>query len=100
MEIQQIREGLCDKAHKYQDKVKQVFDKRAKSYSFNIGDLVLKWDARYEDMGKHGNFDELWKFPYTICSFSGRNSYFLEDSEGKRIGIGHVNGRFLKHYLT
>ena len=47
VEIQQIREGLCDKAQEYQDKVKQVFDKRAKSDSFNLGDLVLKWDARY-----------------------------------------------------
>ena len=100
VEIHQIREGLCDKAQKYQDKVKHVFDKRAKVDCFSLGDLVLKWDARHEDKGKHGKFDELWKGPYSICSFSGRNAYFLEDSEGKRVGIGPVNGRFLKHYLT
>ena len=58
-----IREGLCDKAQKYQDKVKQVFDKRAKADIFNLGDLVLKWDATHEDNGKHEKFDELWKGP-------------------------------------
>ena len=59
MEIHQIREGLYDKAQKYQDSVKQVFDRRAKADSFSLGDLVLKWDARHEDKGKHGKFDEL-----------------------------------------
>ena len=77
-----------------------MFDKRAKVDCFNLGDLVLKWDAMHEDKGKHGKFDELWKGPYSICSFSGRNAYFLEDLEGKRIGTGPVNGRFLKHYLS
>lgn len=100
VEIHQIREGLCDKAQKYQDKVKHVFDKRAKADSFSLRDLVLKWDARHEDKGKPGKFDELWKSPYSICSFLGRNAYFLVDSEGKRIGIWPVNGIFLKHYLS
>ena len=77
-----------------------MFDKRAKSDSISLGDMVLKWDAKYEDKGKHGKFDELWKGPYSICSFSGRNAYFLEDLEGKRIGTGSINGRFLKHYLS
>ena len=30
-----------------------MFDKRAKVDSFKLGDMVLKWDARYEDKGKH-----------------------------------------------
>ena len=77
-----------------------MFDKRSKAYCFNHGDLVLKWDARHEDKGKHGKFDELWKGPYSICSFSDRNTYLLEDSEGNRIGVGPINGRFLKHYLS
>jgi hypothetical protein len=100
VEVQKIREGLCDKAQSYQDKVKQVFNKRAKVDCFNLGDLVLKWDARHEDKGKHGKFEELCKGPYSICSFSGRNVYFLEYSEGNRVGIGLINGRFLKHYLS
>ena len=77
-----------------------MFDKRAKVDCFNLGDLVLKWDTRYKDKGKHGKFDELWKGPYSSCSFSGRNAYFLVDSEGNRVGIGPINGRFLKHYFS
>ena len=100
MKMHQIREGLCDKVQSYQDKVKHVFDKRAKANCFNLGDLVLKWDARHEDKGKHGKFEELWKGPYSIYSFSGRNAYFWEDSEGNRVGIGTINGIFLKHYLS
>ena len=59
-----------------------------------------KWDARFEDKGKHGKFDELWKGPYTIRSFFGKNDYFLEDAEGRSITTKPVNGRFLKHYLV
>ena len=77
-----------------------MFDKRDKVVCFNLGDMVLKWDSRHEDKGKHGKFYELWKGPYSICSFLGRNAYFLEDSEGNRVGIGPINGRFLKHYLS
>ena len=75
--------------------MKHVFDKREKSDSFNLGDKVLKWDARSEDKGKHGKFDNLWKGPYTIFSFCGNNSYFLKDFYGVQVGTRPVNGRFL-----
>ena len=32
--------------------------------------------------------------------FVEKNTYFLKDSEGLQVGTGHVNGKFLKHYLT
>lgn len=35
--------------------MKKVFDKKVKVDNFLIGDLVLKWDARLENKGKHGN---------------------------------------------
>ena len=77
-----------------------MFDKRAKMTSFKLGDMVLKWDARHEDKGKHDKFDELWKGPYSISAFMGRNAFFLEDLEGNRVGVGPVNGRFLKLYSS
>ena len=46
-----------------------MFDKRAKVDCFNLGDLVLKWDARHEDKGKHGKYDELWKVPLFYLLF-------------------------------
>jgi hypothetical protein len=32
---------------------------REKERSFFLGDLVLRWDARREDPGKHRKFDPL-----------------------------------------
>ena len=60
IETQQIRETLMSKAQKYKDKVKVVFDKRANQQTFQENDLVLRWDIRREDHGKHGKFDNLW----------------------------------------
>ena len=100
IEAHQEREAQCEKVQKYQRKVKQVFDKRAKLTSFKLGDSVLKWDARHEDKGKHGKFDELWKGPFFISAFAGRNAFFLEDSDGNLAGGGPVNGRFLKIYSS
>ena len=71
-----------------------------KADDFQLGYLVLKWDARFEDKGKHGKFDHLWQGPYKISALSGKNSYFLSDPDGKEVGSRPVNGRFLKHYLT
>ena len=77
-----------------------MFDQKAKLISFKLGDKVLKWDARREDKGKHGKFDELWKGPFFISAFAGRNAFFLEDSEGSPAGGGPVNGKFLKIYSS
>ena len=98
--MHQIREGLCDKAWTYQEKVKRVFDRRVKEDDFNIGYLVLRWDSRYEDKDKHGKFDNLWKGPYKVSTFMGKKSFFLTDFEDMTIEIGLVIGKFLKHYLT
>ena len=95
IEVHQEREVLCEKVQGYQNKVEQVFDKRAKMNSFKLGDMVLKWDSRYED-----KFDELWKGPFSISAFAGRNAFFLKDLEGDRVGVGPVNGRFLKLYSS
>jgi hypothetical protein len=65
-----------------------------------LGDLVLRWDARNEDKGKHGKFDHLWMGPFRISDHCGSNAYFLEGLDGECFGWGPVNGRFLKHYLT
>ena len=62
--------------------------------------MVLKWDARYEDKGKHGKFDNLWKGPYKVSAFLGKNSFFLTDLEDVAVELVHVNVRFLKHYLS
>ena len=74
MEVQQIKDQVADKALFFQDKVKKVFDKKAKPNDFQQGDLVLKWDAMHEEKGKHGKFENMWKGPYEISENHGNNS--------------------------
>jgi hypothetical protein len=56
IEVQQNRAEADEKIHKYQDNMQALFDQKAKDRDFLPGDLVLKWEARKEDAGKHGNF--------------------------------------------
>ena len=48
---------------------------------------------------KHRKFDHLWKGPYKIVAFRGKNSYILEEMEGGLVLGPPVNGRLLKHYF-
>ena len=81
VELQQQREHIFDITQKYQDKMKEIFDKRTNPDDFYMGDVVLQWDGPHEEKGKHGKFDHLWKGPYKIVAFSGKNSYILEEME-------------------
>ena len=60
---------------------------------------MLQWDAPCEEKGKHGKFDHLWKGPYKIFAFRGKNAYVLEEMEGGLVSRASVNGRLLKHYF-
>ena len=55
----EVREQLQDRTHSYQEKMKALFDKRAKERSFSLGDLILKWDVRRIEKGNHRKFDKL-----------------------------------------
>jgi hypothetical protein len=48
--------------------MKALFDKKVKDMEFLPGDLVLKWDARKEDVGKHEKFDHILFGPFRIAS--------------------------------
>ena len=100
MEVQQIRERALDKAYIFQCKMKRIFNRRAKPNDFQQGDWVLKWDVRYEDKGKHGNFDHIWKGPYQVAEDQGNNTYVLQEGNGDFFVGGPINGLFLRHYLT
>ena len=49
------------------------------SKKFEFEDLVLMWNARIEDKGKHGKFDPIWLGPYLIENTWGEDSYILKD---------------------
>jgi hypothetical protein len=55
VEVQQTREQVMNRAHHYQQKIKQDFDRKVRKEDFQLGDLVLKWDVPKQDKGKHVN---------------------------------------------
>ena len=76
--LQQTREDVFNKTQVIQENIKKIFDKRTKEDYFELGDLVLRWDARNEDKGKHEKFDHLWTGPYRIQSFRRKKLLFVK----------------------
>jgi hypothetical protein len=99
VEVQQNREKLLDKAHDHQQKIKQAFDKKVNKENFQLGDLVLKWDAPKQDKGKHGKFEALWIDPFKISEVFSNNTYKLQNLEDSEVFGGPVNGHFLKKFF-
>jgi hypothetical protein len=77
VELQQIREQVMDIAHSHQQKIKQAFDRKVRKEEFEVGYLVLKWDATRQDRGKHSKFDALWIGPFKISEVVLNNMYRL-----------------------
>jgi hypothetical protein len=95
LEVQQTREKLLDKAQDHQHKIKQTFDKSASKENFQLGDLMLKWDAPNKDKRKHGKFEALWIGPFKIFEVFPNNTYELQNLEDSEVLGGPVNGHFL-----
>ena len=74
--VHQIREQLVERFVAHQKKTKEAFDRRAKTDNFQVGDLVLKWDALKEKKGNHGEFD----------AFSDRRKKYFHTTKNGREG--------------
>ena len=96
---QQMREQVYNRSQLHQERMKKYFDKSSNLEDFRLGDMVLRWDVRNEDKGKHKKIDNLWTSPFKIGAHHRNNAYFLEELNGECVGWGPINGRFLKQYL-
>jgi hypothetical protein len=93
IEVQQNRVEVDEKLQKYQDNMKTLFDKKAKDREFLPDELILKWDARKEDIEKHGKFDHIWCGPFRVIASEGNNSFLLENLDGQVLNAP-INGRY------
>ena len=98
VELNESREQVNLKLAEYQEKMKVLFDQRATDGEIQVGDLVLGWDVRRENKGKHGKFDALWFGPFRVAEIKGNNTFALEKLE-KDILEAPVNGKFLELYF-
>ena len=60
------RKNAAIKNAKLQHQMKYLYDKKIVNRKFNPDDMVLIWNARLEDKGKHEKFDPIWLGPYLI----------------------------------
>jgi len=67
---------------------------------FQLGDLVLKWDAPNQYQGKHSKFESLWIAPFKIFEVFTNNTYKLQNLEDEGVFGGPDNGNFLKKYFS
>ncbi|KAL0444274.1 UNVERIFIED_CONTAM: hypothetical protein Slati_2150100 [Sesamum latifolium] len=56
------------------------YNKRVKSRSFQVGDLVLR---RVDALKPTGKLDPTWEGPYKVTSVIGKGAYELKDPEGR-----------------
>ena len=78
--------------------MKNIFDRKTKEIDFKVADLVLRWDTKREDKGKHVKFDPLWCGPFRIAEVRSNNTFILENPDGETQQLP-VNGKYLKHYF-
>eukprot|EP00253_Pinus_taeda_P023559 PITA_23559 len=96
--LKQTREEVFQNTFRLQERIKKIYDRKEMSDKFQIEDIVLKWDARNEDKGKHGKFENLWKGSFKIATYQGQNAFLLREMNGDDYPRGVVNGRLLKRY--
>eukprot|EP00253_Pinus_taeda_P020827 PITA_20827 len=96
--LEQTREEVFKNTSKLQEKIKKIYDRKAKADKFQLDDVVLKWDARNEEKGKHGKFENLWKGPFKIVAYRGQNAFLLKEMNGEDCPGGPINGWLLKRY--
>ena len=82
IELSELRDKTYDKVQIHQEKMKNTFDRKVKEDTFQIDDLVLKWDALDEDKGNHSKFDHLWVGPYIIVAYRGNNDFIIQYQDG------------------
>ena len=99
IELQQKREIVEEKAQLYMTKIKERFDRKIKENTFLDGDMVLRWDARKEQKGKHGKFDNLWFGPFIVSKVLENNTFVLQNLDGEELS-NPVNGHFLKYFTV
>jgi hypothetical protein len=99
MQLDETRRDTSANNMKLQTKVKHLYDKRETERHFQPDDMVLCWNARSEDKGKHGKFDPLWLGPFLVHANNGENLYFIKELIGNILELP-VHGQFLKLYFS
>ncbi|KAL0413149.1 UNVERIFIED_CONTAM: hypothetical protein Sradi_1516600 [Sesamum radiatum] len=78
--IEELREKAFLRIQGYKNIMINSYNKRVKTRSFQVGDLVLR---RADALKPVGKLDPVWEGPYKITGIIGKGAYELEDPEGR-----------------
>ena len=85
VELSESRDKVRGNSITYQCKMKTIFDRKASEIDFKVSDLVLRWDTKREDKGKHGKFDPIWYGPFRISHVRSNNTYIPENIDDETL---------------
>ncbi|XP_075111216.1 uncharacterized protein LOC142181694 [Nicotiana tabacum] len=82
----------------YQARLARAFNKKVRSQSFQVGDLVLAVRQPIILNKRICNkFTSKWDGPYVVKEAYSSGAYKIVDKDGFRVGL--INGKFLKQYF-
>lgn len=79
LQLDETRRDASAQNAKLQAQMKYLYDRKASERKFQLEEMVLLWNTRFEDKGKHGKFDPIWLGPYFIHENKGEDSYYIRE---------------------
>ena len=82
--LDEHRQVACDHLRAYQQRMSQSYNKKVKTRSFELGDLVLRENPKNQQQWtQKGKFEPNWLGPYIITAVYGSGAYQLLTAEGE-----------------
>jgi hypothetical protein len=99
-EVTDVRLKALKEIEKYKARVARAYNKKVKSKSFQVGELVWKTILlNGSKSNQFGKWSPNWEGPYKMIKVIYGNSYLLETLQGERLNRA-FNGRYLKKYFS
>ena len=83
--LDEVRDKASSRMAKYQQKMREYYNKRVKLRQLDIGDLVLRKVTLATKNPTQGKLGPTWEGPYRVIHYSRRGSYHLETIDGQKL---------------
>ena len=83
--LDEVRDKASSRMAKYQQKMREYYNKRVKLRQLDIGDLVLRKVTLTTKNPTQGKLGPTWEGPYRVIHYSRRGSYHLETIDRQKL---------------
>ena len=87
--LDEVRDKASSRMAKYQQKMREYYNKRVKLRQLDIRDLVLRKVTLATKNPTQGKLGPTWEWPYRVIHYSRRGSYHLETIDGQKNSLAH-----------